>query len=466
MLRSFRPALLCALLAGASCASHAFTLLGPNPAWQTALLSYDINAPMPGFGPMNLGEEYRWNTPTIYYAFTSDFLNYFGDRGAREIDKAVQVLNDLPPINQLNINNYPLTSLRINHRAQALGLTDVRSFILQVLLFELGVGDPTRFVYSIRNRWIPGGCPPILYHVIKRNFDPETLSHSSYINGDLWTYTFISDGCDVNKALLLPEPVDPMALLGFRSMPVSSQQGMFIYGGFWTALTRDDVAALRYIYRPDNYNVENYPPGAIGGTNFFGTGSSPWGAPPGYFTNATSTNSFIDPGLRGGINKLAWTRLEYDSVLGGFFTPVTNIYSESVIVNSRSVEQGVQRVLLVPDIIFDGGDLQGGDTTATIFIATYGGSPWDNNDAINGIAGQDGPGTVVPSSGNAPALVLTLNTVGPIWGNQWPLFLSEDGANQPNTYLLWGSFDGSTNAPFVYPGNISIEAIEAQVLGQ
>jgi hypothetical protein len=465
MLRYLRPAVLCAFLAGAASVSQAFTLLGPNPAWQTALLSYDVNAPLPGFGPMNIGEEYRYNVPTLYYAFTSDFLNYFGDHGAQEIDKAFRMLNDLPSMSQVNLDSYPLTTLRINHRAQALGLTDLKSFALQSLLYQMGVGDSTRFVYTLRNRWTPGVCPPILYHVIKRNFDPVTLAHSSYINGDLWTYTTITDSCELNKATLLPEPVDPMALLGFRSMPVSCQQGMLIYGGFWTTLSRDDVACLRYIYRPDNYNVENYPVGATGGTNFNGNSSSPWSAPPAFLTNGSATNSFVDPALRGGVGKINYTRLEYDSVLGGFFNPITNTYNESVIIGGRSVAQGIQRVLQVPDILFDGADLQGGDTTDGVFTAGYVNIAWDNNDAINGLAGNDGPGTVSASSGGGAGFIVTLNTVGPIWGNTWPSRLSEDGAFQPNTYLLWGSFDGSTNAPVVYPVGSSIEAVEARVLG-
>jgi hypothetical protein len=71
---------------------------------------------------------------------------------------------------------------------------------------------------------------------------------------------------------------------------------------------------------------------------------------------------------------------------------------------------------------------------------------------------------MVPSVGATPGLILTLNSVGPMWGNQWPGFLSQADAIQPSSFLLWGSFDGSTNAPVVYPFGTSIEAIEAQVL--
>ena len=59
--------------------------------------------------------------------------------------------------------------------------------------------------------------------------------------------------------------------------------------------------------------------------------------------------------------------------------------------------------------------------------------------------------------------VLTFNSVGPLLQNIWPFFLSE--ANAFTIPFLWGSFDGSTNEPVVYPIGTSIQQIEAQVLG-
>jgi len=497
MMRLLRLLLVGGCLYGAWLPGRAFTLLGPPATWMTHQLGYDVAAPLMTYGPMNLGEEYRWNVPILYYAFTSDFLNYFGEYGANEIDKAIAMINNLPPVSSLNIDDFPAGSLRINHRAQAAGLTDLKSFALREMLYLLGIGDPTRYVFCIRNRWTPGSCPPILYHVIQRNFDPKTLRHSAYINGDLWTYTTIIDTCTPppDYAFLAPEPVDPMALLGYRHMPASSYFAAgSINGGFVTTLTRDDVAALQYIYRTNNYNVETIPAGVIGGTNYiFGaTNSSPWGVPPylltnGYSTNlpwypgypwdappsltnvtgtndVTGTNSFIEPALRSGIDKVLWRRLEYDSVLGNFFTPTTNVYTERVILNGRRVPQTIVRVVEVPDIIFDAADLQGGEATDTVIGTAQVMTDWQNNDAINGLAGQIGPGTMVPSVGTTPAYVLTFNSVGPIWYNQWPNFLSQADAIGPNQFLLWGSFDGTTNAPVVYPVGTSIEAIEAQVL--
>jgi len=70
---------------------------------------------------------------------------------------------------------------------------------------------------------------------------------------------------------------------------------------------------------------------------------------------------------------------------------------------------------------------------------------------------------IQPAQGGAGSLVLTFNSVGPLLYNQYPAFLSE--ANAFIVPFLWGSFDGSTNEPVVYPVGTSIYQVEAQVLG-
>src|SRR6266496_6591642 len=106
--------------------ARAFTLLGPLGVWQTPRLGYITASAIIG-GPMSLGEEYRWNVPVVYYAFTPEFLNYFGQHGVDEVEKAMKLVSDLPPASQLKLEDYPLTSQRVNYRAQALNLVDVRS---------------------------------------------------------------------------------------------------------------------------------------------------------------------------------------------------------------------------------------------------------------------------------------------------------------------------------------------------
>ena len=38
----------------------------------------------------NIGEEYRWNTPLLTYAYDESFLNYFGSNGVVAIENAIR----------------------------------------------------------------------------------------------------------------------------------------------------------------------------------------------------------------------------------------------------------------------------------------------------------------------------------------------------------------------------------------
>src|SRR6266702_362658 len=79
------------LLAGFHSA-FGFALMGPfNEAWQVPVIGY--NLPGDIGGPKNIGEEYRWNTPTNYYAFEASFLDYFGSNGVRAVEQAIGIIN-------------------------------------------------------------------------------------------------------------------------------------------------------------------------------------------------------------------------------------------------------------------------------------------------------------------------------------------------------------------------------------
>ena len=473
------------LLAFALAASgaEAFTLLGHLATWQTTRLGYDDNSAIIG-GPVSLGEEYRWNVPVVYYGFTPEFLTYFGQHGADEVEKAVKFLNDLPPASQMNIDDYPLSSQRVNYRAGALGLVDVKSEALSMLVQGIGICDPTRYVFTLRNRW----TPPMItnYYVIKRNFDPVTLQHSSFVNGDLWTYTTIIDNfTGRSDSLAITEPVDPLALFGVIHAPVTSGfaigNSLLLSGGYWTGLTRDDAGGLKYIYdRSQNFNVENAPTNAFAGAfgvssgGGGGGGTSPWTIPAPPPTNAPPgtvvTNNFIDIALRPAIDKITFQRADYDNLLG-VFTPFTNTWTDTVVTNGLRT-QSLSRPQLIADILFDASDLQGPDDNMGIlplYAITF--QEWVNNQAINGIdntaaplRGDLGPGVIQPAIGaNIPAILVTFSSVGPVFFNQAEAFVSE--VNNLGRNFIWGSFDGSTNEPVVYPIGTSIRQVEAQVLG-
>ena len=460
--------------------AQAFTLLGPLGPWQTARLGYLTDSAIIG-GPMNLGEEYRWNVPVVYYGYTPEFLNYFGQHGVDEVEKAVKFLNDLPPASQLNLDDYPLDSQRINHRARALQLVDLKSEALSMMVQAMGICDPTRYVFTLRNRW----NPPMItnYYVIKRNFDPVTWQHSSYINGELWTYTTILDNATgVPDSLVINNPVDPLALFGVIRAPVTSGfsigNSLLLYGGYWTGLTRDDAGGLKYIYRGNNYNVENAATNAIAGSFGVSGGGggkeSPWLVPTPPPTNAVPgtvvSNNFVNIALRAGINRVTFVRANYNSLFG-IFEPFTNSWTDTYVTNRQVFNQRLSRPQLIPDILFDASDLQGPDDNGgALPVWAVGFQPWVNNQGINGIdnaseplRGDLGPGVIDPAvAANLPALLFTFNSVGPIFFNQADFFVSEVNSLH---FFLWGSFDGSTNEPVVYPISTSIQQVEAQVLG-
>src|SRR4051812_27721716 len=65
--------------------SYGFSLLGPvNEAYQQGASPNQLDYNFPGSdigAPKNLGEEYRWNIPFVYYAFDQNFFDYFGSNG-------------------------------------------------------------------------------------------------------------------------------------------------------------------------------------------------------------------------------------------------------------------------------------------------------------------------------------------------------------------------------------------------
>jgi hypothetical protein len=110
----------------------------------------------------------------------------------------------------------------------------------------------------------------------------------------------------------------------------------------------------------------------------------------------------------------------------------------------------VARIIAAPDVVIAAEDIY--PTTLTLR-----GDPanWINNDAINGQATLDGPGVVTPG------FTITLSKLGPYWINENPGFLDEIRSLEG---IIWGSYDGTTNAPTVYPDGTSIQDIELQLL--
>jgi len=263
----------------------AFSLGGPignnpNPGggagvqgdlWQEPVIAYglpgDVNA------PKNLGEEYRRNVPTNYYACDANFLDFFGSNGLVAVDAAFAILNNLTNVDSYspNLSEFSLETRHLNYQAQALGLYDLKSWALGILVEQMGLCDPVRYDWALHDRVhiSPGPqCPANMeYLVVERNYDFVTsplnqLQYSPYINDTLYSY-YIVEFCQGPNPLAetIPFSVDPLA--DTYSSVASFITAGLTYGQFYTGLTRDDVAGFRYLLSANNINFESAPANSL-----------------------------------------------------------------------------------------------------------------------------------------------------------------------------------------------------------
>ncbi len=466
------PVVAALLLAGAPVV-HAFSLLGPYTSWQVNALSY--NLPGDIGGPMNEREGFRWNVPVITYAFDKSFLEYFGPQGVQAIDEAFKYLNDLPAASKIstNLNDYSPQTARQNYEAGVLGIMDIKSVAMSLIIEELGLADPVRWTFALRGREVitRNNVTWTNYLTTMRNFDPVTLSPSRYVNGTLYTYEIAEyqnpARTDAEESVLSGDDFN---------YPVATGIGLG-YGFFYTGLTRDDIGGLRFVYHPNNIAVEQLLATVSSAPSGGGVVSSAWLPYSGIsnlvaVTNlifSSGSNTLVDVGLRGGRNKLKFQRVAFDSLLGQTFTPITNYYSDVVVSsNYTMVVQRVARGITQPDFLFVAEDLGlTQDPISPVLTFRSGTGAWVNNDGLNGSDEQalsQGPG-VIP-----PAIRISFSDQLPIFANTTQsAFLDEvPGESTATGNGLWGYFDGSTNAPVVFPvyRNISIQQLRSEILGR
>jgi hypothetical protein len=311
-----------------------FALLGPAPeapgpggtgsargdSWQTPDIFYNPIGSWDGapIGPKNLGEGYRRNSPALYYACDASFLDYFGSNGLAAVDGAFDIMNNAFTNNPLtgqyftngvdsfspDLSEFPLDSQGINYKAQGVGLLDVKSLTLHLLMEQVGLINPVRYIWTLHSRYIiPGGscaAGAMEYLVVQRNFDIinsplNRIQYSSYVNDTLYSY-IIAEYCDGQHSPFGPQavlsdavefPVDPLATV---FTPVAAGDGGWLIdnppdssfrptifianalypygfglapGGFYNGLTRDDMAGLRYLLTTNNVNFESAAAGSV-----------------------------------------------------------------------------------------------------------------------------------------------------------------------------------------------------------
>src|SRR4029078_12246351 len=141
---------------------------------------------------------------------------------------------------------------------------------------------------------------------------------------------------------------------------------------------------------------------------------------------------------------MTFVRRSFDSLLGQFYEPVTNRLHLTMVTNNLAIDQVFDRPVRQPDLLFSADDLVSDPTAFPIVVNYISRSIIFNTN--NALPGLPGPGLI------EPGLDLIFNKVGPSYLNVGPFFLDEP-SNVPS--FVWGSFDGSTNPPVVFPSGTS-----------
>jgi len=463
---------------------------------------------------MKLGEAYRFNIPVITYGYDASFLRYFGATGVAAIESAMKVLNDIPAADSMSatLEEFPTITLRHNATASALSIVDLKTTALSFMVEQLGVAAPENVVWSIRAHWTD---PAQLDHfsVFNPNYDPVTLQQSSYVNGFQFTYQILQTDTTQWKAVNFP--VDPLApafttVANFSQAFATIGRGgslAFGFGSYFPALTREDIAAFRYMLSTTNYAVETLLPdvivstgGAIGvtGGTSVGSGSTGGGSTGGFSggigepwspvfsvfaggsgsanppwsivtvsTNVATNAVVVTPvttglprvvnALRPGVGKYKFVQIGFDSILGAATRPYLVTWLDRYVTNNTTRVQAVARQVTVPDVLFSAGDLGVVNHVPILSLVTADG--YIDNSALNRVGGvQDdelaGPGII--TSGKQ----ITFSKLG-------RYYINTEETTEADGFLFngWGSFDGSTNAPVIYPTGTSLKEIEKLVLG-
>jgi len=371
---------------------------------------------------MIIGQGYRWNVPVITYGFDQSFLDYFGTNGVAAVEGAIQILNNLPPASSMVLANFPLETSHLNYEAQFYSLIDLKSETLSLLLEQLGLAQPTRYIYVLR-QWNPVlinesdllldvfDGTNISNYVVTRNYDPQNLNASPYVNDTLFSGMIDNEG---NQYVTIPFPVDPLE--DTYSAVADDSLGV---GVLYKGLTRDDIGGLAYLLSTNNINYETLLPGVYG--------------------VCTNADSFVNAAWRPGVDKITFVPQPVDSLTCAFL-PMTNQFTDTYITNGNTMQQQLARVTSQPDFLFSVADTGEGNIFTPQFVRT-GTTNWINNAALNGNPTGAGPGII------QPPVQIIFDKLGQEFstsGNYSDEYVSDITG-------FWGSFDASSNPPIFYP---------------
>jgi hypothetical protein len=290
----------------------------------------------------------------------------------------------------------------------------------------MGLAEPVRNIYVLRQwdtafltypneyDWPAGTIPT---YIVQRNFDPQTLNASPYVNNSLYAALVYTIGYENEMYPLLVDPLNyhPAAADFNPNDPDSAVNA----GSYLTGLTYDDVGGLAYLLSTNNVNYEMLLPGIRGvGTN---------------------SHSFVNGAWRPGVDKITFVPQPVDAH-GGKFLPKTCYFTDSYITNGILKKQQMARTISRPDFLFSAGDVTSGIPEIPFYTQT-GTTNWLNNATANGNTNGAGPGVIKPQ------VQIVFNKLGrELFSNG-----NFSGGQVFDSPEFWASFDGSTNAPVIYP---------------
>jgi hypothetical protein len=388
-----------------------FSLLGPFAPWMTPEVGFIQDEAYDVGGPRNLGDEFRWNVPVLTYGFDDNFKDFFGQPGIDAVEKAVAILNALPPASQTDLLPLPSDTTRQNPTAQEQGLFDLKSFALAFLVEQIGLANPVRFTWIVTTTNAPifatedSGPNDFMY---QRNFDPLNLSPTSVVNTIRYSYRieqFLFPWLpEVNRLASLfaitPDSPYQRGVAAVLPNPIGTH---LIQGEYFTALTRDDRGGLKFLLHTNNVNVEP----VLLSVHAFGGGLD-----------------FVNVAARPGIDKITFQR--FDPGLPS----ITNFFLDSYFLDGSIKTQFLQRVIQAPDILF----------TAANHPRVFDAPAFVRRTRPNfSHQNETGPGILQPE------IVISFQKLGDI--NREPLWTSGDEVID----YRWSSYDVRTVIPPIFP---------------
>ena len=171
------------------------------------------------------------------------------------------------------------------------------------------------------------------------------------------------------------------------------------------------------------------------------------------FSAAAGTNALVSgwSGVVGGVEKITFVKVAYDSYISTAFPTNVVQYSLNILTNFHEQKIAVWRTNNAPDIVF----------TAANLLGTPGGGEDQPLTRSNTFLAS--PATPVNGASTVPEVILpgmvvTLNNVGPIYVAQNQNFLQGTTVSL-FPFFQFGSFDGTTNPPIAFPTGTSVAAL-------